>query len=463
MSVIQNGDFIHLTGFDALKYEYNTCKGIKGIINAIISFFLGRKITLFEGQSLLKDYVPNDPPMSKLSERRASETLPAVDSRPLIMIDLKADSSSESQTVDEDITKVTPEDMATPDGITIPDDMATPEDIVAGTEKSARSPREILDDFDHVFGREREQLIALNDGSDYFNTQPEPLHEGILDALKLCPDFLDQEDKEIIAWLDSSNFMDNAASTEMATLIKHIIYCSVYENNKNLFIDICASLGSRANHPLYIRSVHKNLDIAFFGYYKHLMSNDDQSSSKACRVIGAVLINELDSYLKQIKPPKSQHKAGLSEPNLRWMDYISSSEHGVAIDENQLIDISHGGGQYYLKKFLNGEVNGYKLERGSDTGLQIHPYMAELVGRVCLSRDIIKNRQRAVYSERSLQYLDLPARLTAKIPVKHVIAARSLYEAAILPCSVCELVTPEITSFDDTPPSEATDLQEPET
>ena len=53
MSVIQNGDFIHLTGFDALKYEYNTCKGIKGIINAIISFFLGRTITLFEGQSLL--------------------------------------------------------------------------------------------------------------------------------------------------------------------------------------------------------------------------------------------------------------------------------------------------------------------------------------------------------------------------------------------------------------------------
>ena len=80
MSVIQNGDTVRLTGVDAFKYEYNTHKGIKGLIKGFISFFLGRIVTLVEAQSLLKVSVPVDPPTVRLSERKASEPVPADES-----------------------------------------------------------------------------------------------------------------------------------------------------------------------------------------------------------------------------------------------------------------------------------------------------------------------------------------------------------------------------------------------
>ncbi|WP_163370590.1 hypothetical protein [Endozoicomonas acroporae] len=220
-------------------------------------------------------------------------------------------------------------------------------------------------------------------------------------------------------------------------------------------MDICASLGSRAGSNFGIPIRHENLYLAFVIFHKHLLSNDDQLSGKACRVIGMWLINELDSYLKEIKPPETQEETDWDDTYERWVDKIS--ETGMVLDENQLIDISHGGGRYYLKKFLNGQTSGYFHGKCSPIGIQVHPHYTLFDG---LNNDKdIKRREIEVYSQTSLKFLDLPAQLTAKIPAKHVITGTFGYEGIIKASSVSELVEPEITVLNRSLPPEASDHQ----
>ena len=450
MSVIQNEDTVHLTGVDAFQYEYNTYKGIKGLIKGIASFFLGRKITLIVAQTLLIVPAPVDTPTVRLSERRASDSVPEDESQSVTVATPKASpsiaslsppasltsySSPEGLSIYEDSTKAAPEVMVTPG------DMATAE--AADVEEPSRSTSELVDDFEHLdlFNSDKKLLRSLVGGSDVLNTQPEPLHEKILDALELGKDFLDQGDNGIMAWLESTDFMDKVARPETVALVKHIVHRSVYEKNIGFFIDICASLGSRANSIHHISLKHRPLYLTFLVYHKHLLSTDDKSSGKACRVIAKTLINELDSYLREIKSPGSLHKADQSLPDARWMDLRAPLESEKVTDENQLIDISHGGGRYFLKQFLCSATSGYRLERGGGVGIQVHPHII-VTGNVTYG--YCKKREIDCYSKSSLFYLDLPVRLTAKIAAKHLLAANNYSEAGISHSAVGELITPKI-------------------
>ena len=450
MSVIQNENTVRLTGIDAFQYEYNAYKGIKGLIKGIASFLLGRKITLVEAQTLLIVPAPVDPPTVRLSERRASESVPEDESQSVTVVTQASSSiaslspptsfsSSEGVSLNEDSTKATPEIMA------IPKDMATAEDMTAVVEEPSRSTGELVDDFEHLnlFNSDKKLLRSLAGGSDVFDTQPEPLHENILDVLELGKDFLDQGRNGIMTWLESSDFMDKAARPETAALVKHIVHRSVYEKNIGFFIDICASLGSRAYSKRHISLKHRPLFLTFFVYHKHLLSTDDKSSSKACRVIAKTLINELDSYLREIKPPESLHKTEQSLPDARWMDSSAALESEKVTDENQLIDISHGGGRYFVKKFLSSATSGYHLEQSGGIGIQVHPHRHIIVTGGLTYGDC-KKREIDRYSKNSLFYLDLPVRLTAKIAAKHLQAANNFSEAGLSPKAVSELVTPKI-------------------
>ena len=495
MAVILNGDTVELTGFDAFKYEYNAHKGIKGIIKGIIGFFLGRKVTLAEGRSLLKDYVPEYRLSTVLSERSVQELAPADETQLTKRINPKSKSSSVSINQSAQLTadRFSGSESNVWEGRFYPNPsvfpgfkpqppthlkdclfphekvnehsiQASPEELITDIEKKAYSKSELPDEFDHVDISYKKQIRLLGEGSDFLKTPPKPLDKSTLAALGLSLDFPDQEDKIIMDWLDSSDFMDKTARPETATLVKHIIHRCVHKQNKDLFIDICASLGSRAGSKLHLPIRHKNLYLAFFAFHKHLLSNDDQSSGKACRVIGMCLINELDSYLKEIEPPETREKTDWHVPNVRWMDQKSKTI--MAIDENQLIDISHGGGRYNLKKFLNGQISGYPLERCSDTGIQVHPHYNSVDGFNYKDTELykgLKRREIEEYSLTSLRFLDLPARLTAKIPAKHMIAANNVYECGITASSVSELVEPKITVLNRSLPPEASDHQELET
>ncbi|WBA83111.1 hypothetical protein [Endozoicomonas sp. GU-1] len=469
MAVIVKGNTTQLTGYDAFKYEYKAHKGIKGIIKGIIGFFLGRKVTLAEGRSPLKSHAPEDRLSTVLPERSVQELAPADETQLTKGINPRDRSSSVSTSQPAQLNA----DSLSGSGSNVWErsfSPARPEFQNSGPQppvyvneylfpdESQNPQSELPDEFDHIAQRFKKQIPLLSEGSDSLSMKPEPIDQEILVSLGLSLDFPDQEEKVIMDWLDSSDFMDKSARPETATLVKYLIHRCVFKQNKNLFMDICASLGSRAGSKYHIPFRHENLSLAFVAFHKQLLSNDKQWSGKACRVIGMWLINELDSYLKEIEPPKTQEKTDSDDMYERWVDKIS--ETGMVFDENQLIDISHGGGRYYLKKFLNGQASGYYHGECGPIGIQVHPHYTLFDG---LNNDKdIKRRELEEYSQTSLQFLDLPAQLTAKIPTKHLITGKFGNEAIIKASSVSELVEPEITVLNRSLPPEESDHQEPE-
>ena len=462
MAVLLNGDIMQPTGLDAFKYEYNAHQGIKGITNGIIDFLFGRKVTLAEGQSPLQGHAPENSHSTLLPERSVQEPASANETQLTKRINPWSRSSSVAISQPAQLTADRFFDSGSnvwegnfyPNPLEFPGFEPQPptlmneaKEITAFLEKTGFQA-ELLGEFDHIYDLDhigfKKQIPLLVEDSKFLKTQPRPLDKETLAALGLSLDFPDQGEKVIMDWLNSSDFMDKAARPETATLVKYIILRCVYQQNKDLFMDICASLGSRAGSTRHLPIRHEKLYLAFAAFHKHLLSDDDQSSGKACRVIGMSLINDLDSYLKEIEPPETPKKTDWHKPNARWMDQLPKTH--MAIDENQLIDISHGGGRYYLKNFLNGQSGGYPLARSSFTGIQAHfSFVDGLAYDETKDYVALKKREIEEYSQTSLRFLDLPARLTAKIPAKHMIAGEFVYECGIPTSSVSELVEPEIT------------------
>ena len=340
---------------------------------------------------------------------------------------------------------------------------ASEEEISTDTKKTKRSQSESPDEFGHIDEDPEKQIPLLVEDPDSLKTQPKPLDKEILVALGLSEDFPDQEETVIMDWLNSNDFMDKAARPETATLVQYIIQRCVYQQKKSFFMDICGSLGSRASSKLHIPLHHENLFNAFVEHHQKLLSDDDQLSSKACRDIGMCLINELGSYLKEIEPPETKEKKDW--PYVRWMD--KNREKIEAPDENKLINFSHGGGRYHIERFLSGQANGYNLKGpnryalsvdGGDTGIQVYTQFNPVGGLdhvEILYNEKANKHQIDKHSETSLRYLDLPARLTGKIPSKHLFAAEHAFEGGIKASSVRELVDTKITVFNSSLPPEA--------
>lgn len=84
-----------------------------------------------------------------------------------------------------------------------------------------------------------------------------------------------------------------------------------------------------------------------------------------------------------------------------------------------LIEFSHGGGFFYILKFLKGETRGYRLERAG-TGIQVSPQT------LAHSRD-------EFYSGKAYRHFDYPARFSARIKAKYLDSANNGYEAGLRP------------------------------
>ncbi|WP_163370589.1 hypothetical protein [Endozoicomonas acroporae] len=239
MAVMVKGDTIQLTGYDAFKYEYKAHKGIKGIIKGIIGFFLGRKVTLAEGRSPLKSQAPEDRLSTVLPERSVQELAPADETQLTKGINPRDRSSSVSTSQPAQLNA----DSLSGSGSNVwkrSFNPARPEFQNSETQppvrvndylfpdESQNSQSELPDEFDHIAKRCKKQIPLLSEGSDFLSMQPEPIDPAILVSLGLSLDFPDQEDKVIMDWLDSSDFMDKSARPETATLVKHIIHRCVY-------------------------------------------------------------------------------------------------------------------------------------------------------------------------------------------------------------------------------------------
>jgi len=83
---------------------------------------------------------------------------------------------------------------------------------------------------------------------------------------------------------------------------------------------------------------------------------------------------------------------------------------------DEIIEVKHGGGYFFLQDFLEGKHKGYKLEN-SGLGIQVAP--------------IHRNRERFYAYRTSPSYFDLPAQLTGRIAAGQLHSANNDYEAGL--------------------------------
>ncbi|WP_257264221.1 hypothetical protein, partial [Endozoicomonas sp. ONNA2] len=220
MAVIQIGDNFQLTRLDAFKYEYKAHQGIKALFKGIIGFFVGRKVTLEEGQQLKKDLAPKETPSTELPNRSVEESAPADETQLTTgvtprdkpssasiseTVQLTADSSinNESNVSAESLysnplesepptplnNSVSPHEKVIEDSIQV-----SAGEISTDTKKTERSQSESPDESGHIDEDLEKQIPLLVEDPDSLKTQPKPLDKEILVALGLSEDFPDQEE-----------------------------------------------------------------------------------------------------------------------------------------------------------------------------------------------------------------------------------------------------------------------------
>lgn len=101
------------------------------------------------------------------------------------------------------------------------------------------------------------------------------------------------------------------------------------------------------------------------------------------------------------------------------------------------IEITHGGGAFYLLNCFDNKALGYGLERGG-IGLQVHPHCVEFNNEA---------RQRGPeYAYKAMRgSLDFPAILTGTVQAQYLMPADNDYEAAIKISDLIHIKNPRIT------------------
>jgi len=97
------------------------------------------------------------------------------------------------------------------------------------------------------------------------------------------------------------------------------------------------------------------------------------------------------------------------------------------VDPDDWVTVSFGGGEHFLKDFLEGRVTGYYNEVTMNAdGIFVAPHVERC-------RDISEKRE-WMYAVRALTtWLDQPIVLTAEIQAKHLTATHNRHEALLLP------------------------------
>lgn len=101
------------------------------------------------------------------------------------------------------------------------------------------------------------------------------------------------------------------------------------------------------------------------------------------------------------------------------------SNHSIPVDPEREVKVMHGGGEKFIKKVLNGEIEGYRLENGPAKGIQVHPFLTELPNKGTMERT-------PFYANRGVRgYIDNPISLEGSIKAKFIHSADNLYEGGI--------------------------------
>lgn len=126
-----------------------------------------------------------------------------------------------------------------------------------------------------------------------------------------------------------------------------------------------------------------------------------------------------EKWRSEFKPALAQTKKKGDE----IMKKLSSSPPDWAKDPEAWVEISHGGGAEYIRDFVEGRSDGYKLENFG-TGLQVSPNY---------------NDRDNMYAQRVYQTFDSPAIFKGRIQAKYLQLAPNGYEAGLTPENIKHL------------------------
>jgi hypothetical protein len=192
---------------------------------------------------------------------------------------------------------------------------------------------------------------------------------------------------------------------------------------------------------------HKNIPKEQSGNYDKFLTHKYNSAKTALRK-GST--SRVDKYSKPIKTRLKKFKIdkkyakedGEQFPPKRkdaptWGDEVKGS--GVGKDDKVIIN--HGGGKHYLEHMLKtkNKSMGYRLERGDEKGIQVHPMTKKYKNYAAQDKSRIN-----YYSGRAEAYGDTPAKLTGQIKSKYLSAANNEYEAGIAAKNLKHLKNPRI-------------------
>jgi dephospho-CoA kinase len=109
--------------------------------------------------------------------------------------------------------------------------------------------------------------------------------------------------------------------------------------------------------------------------------------------------------------------------------YAPTQAETHGIDPEAELPFIHGGGENFLKSFLEGKNKGYRLENDPRKGIQVHGQNPGVAGPL-ESPEILK-RTNLYANSGAAGNFDTPAKLTGRVKAKHLLNANNDYEHAI--------------------------------
>ena len=215
---------------------------------------------------------------------------------------------------------------------------------------------------------------------------------------------------------------ENLCNKEIDSLIKEAInYCITRESKHGLRMIAYALFSNKKSH------LNVNGETCPIIYLLYCAFSDVKASAKD---IAFVLLDLFISGKEVLSKPSCDFVQEKLPTGEHWGDWEDKSGVKYATSD-EVINISHGGGLFYIIDFLTGRKQGYRLE-SYGLGLQVSP-----------ARDKKNDNYQRAGSYAILSYtrgfFDLPAKLEAQIPCGKLLRAHLHYEAGLRPEHKTEL------------------------
>lgn len=243
----------------------------------------------------------------------------------------------------------------------------------------------------------------------------------IQEAVTVLQKMFDRQDSGVLHvkdTMDLQHIVRLALGTQfwsfLASLRRHHV-----EGNRDAFVEALTQLLSGPARALRLAYLDENV---FYGFDKKQAEHSPEEYAELC---WSCLLGADDWELDEWSELQSRVTVPMCAPEKLMQMHQWPL---LRLWRDKRTRVSHGGGLMHIVCFLIGQQHGNPLELPKDRrhvtqlrGLQVHPVESALA----------TNREERVYSQRSLFFGDVPARLTASVPQGALVGQPNGYEAGL--------------------------------